>query len=170
MRISPTCERARWTKGAAAGYSSTAAATAHAAGARWPTAAPTPRPAGSPSAAGRHAPATGQAKYTGSRSPRRGSPLALVLAEPVLGAHPERHVLPPGVRVAGDVPVTARRAKVAAGHRQPLGGIEFFLADDRPLGADITVGRAGVLHAQSEPASGADRRGLARPAAGQHRQ
>src|SRR5712691_7233029 len=87
----------------------------------------------------------------------RGLSVALILAEPVLRAHPERHVLPPGVRVAGDVPVTARRAKVAAGHRQPLGGTGFLLAYDRPLDADIAVGRAGVLHAQAEPASGADR-------------
>src|SRR5262245_42381545 len=85
-----------------------------------------------------------------------GLPRALILAEPALRAHPERHILPPGVGVAGDVPVTARLAKVAAGHRQPLGGIEFLLADDRPLDADIAAGRAGVLHAQAEPASGAD--------------
>src|SRR5689334_4421105 len=72
---------------------------------------------------------------------------ALILAEPVLGAHPERHVFPPGVRVVGHVPVAARGAEVAAGHREPLGAIEFLLADDRPLGADITVGRAIVLRA-----------------------
>src|SRR5260370_24107715 len=56
-----------------------------------------------------------------------GLSLALILAEPVLRAHPERHVLPPGVRVAGDIPVTARRTKVAAGHPPPLG------ATERPL-------------------------------------
>jgi hypothetical protein len=38
-----------------------------------------------------------------------GLSLALILAEPVLRAHPERHVSPPGVRVVGDVLVTARR-------------------------------------------------------------
>ena len=85
-----------------------------------------------------------------------GLSFALILAEPALGAHPERHVFPPGVRVAGDVPVAARGAEVAAGHREPLGGIEFVLADDRPLGADITVGRAIVLRAEAEAASGAD--------------
>src|SRR5262245_58163132 len=99
-----------------------------------------------------------------------GLSLALILAEPALRAHPERHVSPPGVGVAGDVPVTARRTELTARHRQPLGGIELLLADDRALDADIPVGRAGVLHAQAEPASGADRRGLVRPAASQHRQ
>lgn len=39
-----------------------------------------------------------------------GMSLALILAEPVLRTHPERHVLALGVRVAGDVTVTARRA------------------------------------------------------------
>jgi hypothetical protein len=72
--------------------------------------------------------------------------------------------------VIGDVPVAACGAEVAAGHRQPLGGIGFLLTDDRPFGADMTVGRAGVLRAQAEPVGGADRRGLARPAAGQYRQ
>src|SRR6516165_4316317 len=98
------------------------------------------------------------------------SPVALILAEPVLRAHPERHVLPAGARILGDVPVAADRAKVAAGHRQPLSGIEFLLADDRPFDADIAVGRAVVLDAQAESARRADRRGLARPAAGQHGQ
>jgi hypothetical protein len=41
--------------------------------------------------------------------------LALILAEPVLRAHPEHHVLPLKVRVVGDVPVTALRTEVAAG-------------------------------------------------------
>src|SRR5436190_17491518 len=79
-----------------------------------------------------------------------GLSLALVLAEPVLRAHPERHVLPPGVRVVGHVLDTPHRTEVAAGHRQPLGGIEFLLAEDRPLDADIAVGRAVVLHAHTE--------------------
>jgi len=57
----------------------------------------------------------------------------------VLRAHPERHVLAPGVRVVGNVPVTARRAQVAAGQREPLGGIGVLLADHRPLDADIPV-------------------------------
>src|SRR6516164_11765489 len=90
---------------------------------------------------------------------------ALILAEPMLRAHPERHVLPAGVGVVGDVPDTAGRTKVAARHCQPLGGIEFVLAEDRPLGADVAIGRAVVLCAQAEAAGGADRRGLARPAA-----
>src|SRR5215472_2838466 len=99
-----------------------------------------------------------------------GLSLALILAEPVLRAHPEHHVLPLRVRVVGDVPVTALCTEVAAGHREPLGGIEFLLADDRPLDADIAVGRAVVLGAQAEPSGGPDRFGLARPAAGQHGQ
>src|SRR5690348_6847841 len=85
-----------------------------------------------------------------------GMSVALILAEPVLRAHPERHVLAPGVGVIGDVTVTARGAQVAAGHREPLGGIEFHLTDDRPLDADIAVGRAVVLDAQAEPAGRAD--------------
>jgi len=51
-----------------------------------------------------------------------------------------------------------------------VGGIELLLADHWPLNADIPVGRAIVLGAQAEPAGGADRRGLARSAAGQHGQ
>jgi len=47
-----------------------------------------------------------------------------------------------GLAGLGSVP-----AEVAAGHREPLGAIEFLFADDRPLGADITVGRAIVLRA-----------------------
>src|SRR5215472_15493352 len=79
-----------------------------------------------------------------------GLSLALILAEPMLRAHPERHVLPPGVRVVGHVLDTAHRTEVAARHLQPLGGIEFVLAEDRPLDADVAVGRAVVLHAQAE--------------------
>src|SRR5712691_9584369 len=96
--------------------------------------------------------------------------LALILAEPVLRTHPECHVLTLAVRVAGDVTVTARRAEVAAGHREPLYGMEFLLADHRPLDADIAVRRAIVLDAEAEPAGRADRPGLARPAASQHGQ
>src|SRR5256885_8101282 len=84
-----------------------------------------------------------------------GLSLALILAEPVLRAHPERHVLPPGIRVTGDVPVTARRAKVAAGHRPPLARIELLLAGDRPLDAGIAGGRGGGSHADRAPAPGA---------------
>jgi Aminotransferase class I and II len=73
-----------------------------------------------------------------------GLSLALILAEPVLRAHPERHVLPPGVGVVGEVTVTARRTEVAAGHRQPLGGTGFLLADERPLDADIAVDRTPI--------------------------
>src|SRR6202040_30442 len=91
-----------------------------------------------------------------------GISLALILAEPVLRTHPERYVLALGVRVAGDVTVTARRAQIAVGHREPLDGIEFLLADHRPLDADIAVRRAIVLDAQAEPAGRADHRGLAR--------
>jgi hypothetical protein len=85
----------------------------------------------------------------------------LILAKPVLRTHPERHVFVPGVGVIRDVTVTARGAEVPAGHRQPLGGIELLLAEDRPLGADIPVGRAVILDAYAEPAGGADHRGLA---------
>src|SRR5215831_5019344 len=99
-----------------------------------------------------------------------GLSLALVLAEPALGAHPEHHILVPGVRVIADVPVAAERTEVAAGHRPPLGGIEFLLADDRPFDADIPVGRACILGAHAEPPGGTDRRCLARAAAGQHGQ
>src|SRR5260370_19995286 len=93
-----------------------------------------------------------------------GLSLALILAEPVLRAHPERHVLPPGIRVAGDVPVTARRAKVAAGHRQPLRRVDFLLAVDPPLLADLAVGRASVLPAPGVPPRRAARRRPAAPA------
>jgi hypothetical protein len=41
--------------------------------------------------------------------------LALILAKPVLRAHPERHVLLSGVRVVGKVTVAAGDAEVAAG-------------------------------------------------------
>src|SRR5215831_11188412 len=97
-----------------------------------------------------------------------GAPRALILTEPVLWAYSERHVLVLRVGVVGDVPVTSCRAEVAAGHREPFGGIKFLLADHGPLDADITVGRVVVLNAQAEPARGADRGGLARTAAGQH--
>src|SRR5215472_9967540 len=50
---------------------------------------------------------------------RGGLSLALILAEPALRAHPEGHVLPPGVRVIRDIPVAARGTEVAARHRQP---------------------------------------------------
>src|SRR5580700_6680807 len=100
-----------------------------------------------------------------AESPRRLF-LALVLAEPVLREHPERDVLALGVRVIGDVPVAALGAEVAPGHRQPLGGIEFVLADDRPLDADVPVGRVVILSAQAEPPGGADDRRLARLTAG----
>jgi hypothetical protein len=78
----------------------------------------------------------------------------------VLRAHPERHVVALRVRVIADVPVTALGTEVAPGHRQPLGGIEFLLADDRPLDADIPVRQVVVLGAQAESSGGADRRSL----------
>ena len=85
-----------------------------------------------------------------------GLSLALILTEPTLGTHPERHILAPRVGVACDVPVTALRTEVAAGHRQPFGRIEFLLSDDRPFDADIAVRRVVVLGAQAEPAGGAE--------------
>src|SRR6266567_8033761 len=97
-----------------------------------------------------------------------GLSLALILAEPMFRAHPERYVFAIGVRVVGDVPVTAGGAEVAAGHGEPFGGIKFLLAEDRSLNADVAVGRALVLDAQAEPAGSADRRGLAGAAACQH--
>src|SRR5262249_41242005 len=71
-----------------------------------------------------------------------GLSLALILAEPVLWAHPERRVLRGGVGVVGDVSVAAGGAEVAAGHGEPLGRAGFLLADDRPLGADVPVRQA----------------------------
>jgi hypothetical protein len=62
---------------------------------------------------------------------------ALILTEPVLWAHLERHVLPPGVRVADDVTVAPGGAEVAAGHRRPLGRAGLLLGHDGSLGADI---------------------------------
>src|SRR5260370_31000570 len=85
-----------------------------------------------------------------------GLSLALILAEPVLRAHPERHVLPPGIRVAGDVPVTARRAKVAAGPRHPPSRIAFPPAAHPPLHPDITASPAVVLHPPAPPATPPD--------------
>src|ERR1700683_1043022 len=99
-----------------------------------------------------------------------GSSLALILTEPVLRAHPECHVLAPGVRVVRDVTVTAGGTQVAARHREPFSGIEFLLADHRPLDADIPVGRAVVLDAQAEPAGGPQGRRLARAGPGQRGQ
>src|SRR6516165_4858634 len=60
-----------------------------------------------------HIPPLGQ--NPGPRRLAGGFPLALILAEPVLGAHPERHILAARVRVAGDVPVTAVGTEVAPG-------------------------------------------------------
>src|SRR5579872_315499 len=91
--------------------------------------------------------------------------LAVVHGQPVLGAHPEHHLAAGGV--GRDVGVAAFGAEVAPGEIQPL-VVAGLLRRDRPLDGDVLVGRALVLSAQAEPTGGADGRGLAGPAAGDH--